>query len=81
MMDKIYIMVLIMKVMEVKTYIMEQKVNIRAGLWEFRDSLIQNRQLNMKIRAATWQLMEALHTFTTLYLLPKTEQLHFYPTR
>ena len=53
MMDKIYIMVLIMKVMEVKTHIMEKKVNIRAGLWEFRDSLMQNRQLNTKIRAAT----------------------------
>jgi len=53
MMDKIYIMELIMKVMEVKTYIMEQKVNIRAGLWEFRYSLIQNRQLNTKIRAVT----------------------------
>jgi len=52
-MNKIYIMVLIMKVMEVKIHILEQKVNIRAGLWEFRDSLIQNRQLNMKIRAAT----------------------------
>jgi len=36
MMDKIYIMELIMKVMEVKKYIMEQKVNIRAGLCEFR---------------------------------------------
>ena len=57
MMNKIYIMVLIMKVMEVKTYIMEQKVNIRAGLWEFRDSLMQNRQLNTKTRAVTWQLM------------------------
>jgi hypothetical protein len=53
MMDKIYIMELIMKVMEVKTYIMEQKVNIRAELWEFRDSLIQNRQLNTKTRAVT----------------------------
>ena len=53
MMDKIYIMELIMKVMEVKIYIMEQKVNIRAGLWEFRDSLIQNRQLNTKTRAVT----------------------------
>jgi hypothetical protein len=32
---------------------MEQKVNIRAGLWEFRDSLIQNRQLKTKISAVT----------------------------
>jgi len=70
-MNKIYILVLIMKVMEVKIYILEQKVNIRAGLWEFRDSLIQNRQLNMKTRAATWKLMEELHTFTLLYPLLK----------
>jgi hypothetical protein len=57
MMGKIYSMELIMKVMGVKIYSMEQKVNIRAGLWEFRDSLMQNRQLNMKIRGATWHLM------------------------
>jgi len=53
MMDKIYIMELIMKVMEVKIYILEQKVNIRAGLLEFIDPLIQNRQLNTKTRAVT----------------------------
>ena len=53
MMDKIYIMVLIMKVMEVKTYIMEQKVNIRAGLCKFRAPFMQNVQLNMKIWAVT----------------------------
>jgi hypothetical protein len=33
--------------------IVEQKVYIRAGLLEFRDPLMQNRQLNMKTRAAT----------------------------
>lgn len=70
-MDKIYIMVLIMKVMEVKIYIMEQKVNIRAGLLEFIDPLMKNRQLNMKTRAATWKLMEELHTFTLFYPLLK----------
>ena len=53
MMNKIYIMVLIMKVMEVKIHILEQKVNIRAGLLEFIDPLMKNRHLNMKISAVT----------------------------
>jgi hypothetical protein len=70
-MDKIYIMVLIMKVMEVKINIMEQKVNIRAELLEFGDPLMKNRQLNMKTSAAIWKLMAELNIFTLLYPLLK----------
>jgi len=43
--DKIYIMELILKIMEVKVYIREQKGNIRAELSKFI-------QLNMKTREA-----------------------------
>ena len=50
--DKIYIMELILKIMEVKVYIMEQKGNIRAELSKFIQLNMQNRQINIETREA-----------------------------
>jgi hypothetical protein len=60
-----------MLIVELLTLMVVQKVYIRAGLLEFRDPLMKNRQLNMKTRAAIWKLMAELHTFTLLYPLLK----------